>query len=258
MHNYFKKILILQISIFVILNLNAQNNDSLKINGHIKWLKDGTKLVLEILENNADGNIGTKLIDTCRAQNGSFNLKGKIFDGPRVFFLRFGENSDAVFTHLYASNEKITIEDSEESVPKRGYISQYLKITGSPSTTAFINLFLVGHITSHFLAGYNSYINKLEDSIGYDRKLIESALIAKQKLIASMFFELQTLSKQKEYASVIPDFIWNMYTEIGKERPVVSMYNNLNTETKNSYYGKYLPNTCLPLLDNQRKTSKLP
>ena len=58
-------------------------------------------------------------------------------------------------------------------MPKAAYLTDKVKIYGSSSATAFSHSLSAVHLLYHFNTIFQSHIQKIEDSIGYDRTIAD-------------------------------------------------------------------------------------
>jgi peroxiredoxin len=219
----------------------AQNGSKLEITGNLKWLLENETLVLSMLSG-SQGNFSETVVDTAIAREGKFFLTTHVIEGPRFFFLNFKKHPSR-FMHLFVDNEKVRIEDgdySESELPKQGYITQYLKITGSKTADVFKTFFPLSTLSTYYETGIQNLIKKIEDSIGFDRRLIEGILLARNSYLKTLLFQLTLLANEKDLALYIPEYAVIYYRFIGKEPSLRELYEKLNEQARNSYYGKMM------------------
>jgi len=223
-----------------------------EIAGHLDGLKDGEAVVLTI---NEDGDNWIP-IDSCKVyNNGDFCFKGFVQAGPRMVAIDFANHrafnsklmhdlGGSVCDFFLNNGEKVSIKGGDINKMNDEWFGDDVEIEGSPSNIGRRTLMplVVGWMRSHRLLQHR--INKLVDSIGFDKDLVQGLLEGKSILD----FELEDIIEDGHnsyYKAAIPLALHELDDFLSTESHyhagfIADVYNQLDSNCHRSYYGQWL------------------
>jgi peroxiredoxin len=223
-------------------NLKAQlfsKTDSItkngyELHGYIGGLKEGEKVTM-LLGHSGVEDLGN-YSDSAVVKNGEFHIKGIVRKGPRQYFLLFHSK----MVRLLIDNEQnITIRINDINRIKAQHIDQLITIEGSPTNNAKDIIYHTINNYSQSIYSINGYLRRIQDSIGFDRSSVESALRCR-KFLNEVLYSTVTHNAQQNYKDAIPFYFQTVYGPLNHDDILVRQYNELSDEQKQSFYGKLM------------------
>jgi peroxiredoxin len=249
---YFKaNIAILFLAIFPILALSSQAQSGFVISGHLDGLKDGE--TVRLCNRYADWHIAT-MMDSCKVRHGKFRLKGGfVEDGPRVYQILF--HNHMVFDTVAGKPEggllcTLFIDNGDHVVISGGDINKFQRldfwgevtIEGSRSNQAKLSLWPILEDMSRCYQIINRRLKAIEDSVGFDRSLVQGQLEAKSLVDKGVREVL--VNNYPYYKPAIPLLLCaiNQGVSDGDYHAafVADLYDQLDDHLKSTFYGKQL------------------
>jgi peroxiredoxin len=260
--------------------LRAQLSKGFEISGHIDGVKDGE--VVKLGNRFADWHELTWM-DSCIVEHGEFRLKSMdpVEEGPRGYQVLFvghrvedttsgnhGNIGGQVISLFLNNGDKVGIRGGDiNKMPGRDF-SDFITIEGSPSD-------LAGRLLSPLLEEFaycydqiNQTLRKVQDSIGFDRGLVQGLIEA--KFIADAGLKRVLLNAPPSYAVAIPLIMVNVNDMINSYHAafVAGLYQKLDKSSKNTSLGREMkenaalsvgqpfPEFVLPTPDGKMISSK--
>jgi len=224
-----------------------------EISGQIAGLEEGEKVTM-CLSNARGKEFHRNMInrDSAYVKNGKFHIKGHVPEGPRRYWMIFDRHTgDFVNGKLTASkvinlyideNEKISISSKDVNKIPHSYIQHYVKVEGSPTNNSMLTLEPVEELYYQSVGTLNNYVKNLQDSIGFDKKLLDGIFASRELLNQTYYYNIFYGSRDPELEIV--DFVlptdWSNFKKSGHAAFWMDVYKNLPEKKKNTFYGKWM------------------
>lgn len=223
----------------------CQQEGGFEISGHLNGLKEGQKIFLTIMEL---GNFNYGTHDSVSVKNSTFQFKGTVPDGPRLYLLQFGKNNDndmgRVCRLLINNNDKISIScDSDISKIDHSIIDAFLNIKNSPLNSCWQR-------TQSGIQMYCQNINlirnnfkKIKDYAGFEPHMVELAIENKNMINSTLYTTFfKDFYRDVLYKPIVPFLLvaMKLYEWNDHASWLMDVYNSLDENVKNNYYGKIL------------------
>lgn len=217
--------------------LHAQSKKGYEINGKLEGVKDGEVVKMLPYHNGLYGNG-----DSVYIKNGTFNITGHVLDGPLNYELVVKDSLGYV-NHVRMNidnGEQITIRGGDISKFRSIWIDQFLTIEGSKSNYAreiLMPAFLVYNQNINLL---NNYLEKIRDSIGFDRSLVDGILTAKRVVGLNLFLVCKAYG-DPTYKPAFSYFMYLLSLNNIHDSFMSDWYNDLLDEkAQKGFYGKLM------------------
>jgi len=234
------RIIILFIIISFPAHLLAQEKNRYEIIGHIDGLEEGEKLTMKLFYGSGP-NDGVKR-DSAIVKDGQFHIIGVVPDGPRMYWLQFG-NHGHHWCNLWIDNDqKITIIGSNIDKIPSAPIGEYVEITGSPTNKGREILVNMERLYLQERGAINNELDKIKDSIGFNAQIVEG-LIRSNLLLDDRYYQT-ILAYETPFTKPI-----RAYTLVdtkendgqwGHQSFYKKAYDKLDESAKNGFYGRQL------------------
>lgn len=214
--------------------IELKAGENIEIKGLIKGLQEGERVTMIMLDG---GPVKFKPVffDSSFCARETFFLKGKVPDGPRLFYISFA-NHPSKFIALIADNEKIEISGDEIGKLPNGNFIESISVKGALCYEQFYALTEITRLWTPSYSRIHDFLDTFKIRTPADLKLIEGAMVTKNSFRKTLGELLLTF----KYKELVPLFLVDTYEYIGKESFVPDIYNRLPEKAKNSYYGKLL------------------
>jgi peroxiredoxin len=225
-------------------SLLSQTTKGFTISGHLDGLENG--VVVKVGNRFEDWHIPV-WTDSCVVANGNFNFKiDEVPGGPRgyeiVFYSgingrSFGQfidfpHRDAHWLGFMAENgDKIIISGKANSWKN-------IKISGSRSNDAWMWVSSLVQYANRRNIAINHSLRKIQDSIGYDRKLVEELVKSKEGI--ARYLDSATKNVPPAYHVGIPNLIAGLHDHFAGYHGYFQkeLYDRLPFAIQNSFSGK--------------------
>jgi peroxiredoxin len=246
--NIFKSISLLLFLIFTCVSSQAQQS-GYEIVGDVKGLVDSGYVKVYPYFNNV-----YETPDSASVKDGKFHITGHVTDGPRYYELYFSQREKKAqwgktIRLLINNGETIRIA-SEKNIYKdidHSVLDFWVSIEGDVSNRSKNTLVESSTIYFDEMHLFDHYLQKVRDSIGYNRDLVESALKSRDIVVHSIFEQLK--SQDPEFTPAIP-YVLQLIGQYRRFPSIIQVYNALDEHSKNSFYAKQVK-VMLPLTEGQ-------
>ncbi len=220
----------------------AQQANGYEITGHFAGLKDGDKVIMNMMVYQA-GISNEVTTDSAFVKNGTFQVKGVVPNGPRVYWLR----ASGIPYRMYIDNgERITLTLNQNiRTIKSSLLDDYVTCTGSPANYASRLIQKLGD-------GYDAntgialQLNKVRQSQGYNKEVVEALIAAKKRGRESFNFRFL----EKIGQDIMPAAPFLVLYELDHDPVWDGVYNQFDEHLRNSLAGQQLK-AALPLLEGK-------
>lgn len=221
----------------------AQQRNGYTIDGYIKGLEEGEKVVMRLSYNKAVPPFIQQFEnrDSAYVKDGKFHLSGIVPEGPRRYWMIFDRHSRdriKVIDLVIDNNEKIVIRcDSNLDNIEHGYIQHYVSIEGSPSNYAYSTLLPARDLYRETMRHIKARMQKVQDSLGFDKEIV-GQLIELKKLVSNSLYYLYLKGEGRDPEIKRSSLFW--LADFDHESFWPEVYNSLDADKKNSFLGKWL------------------
>lgn len=221
----------------------GQRSPGFHITGSLEQMQDGEMVVLTRFEEGW----GRTDVDSTIIRNHQFAFTGTLTDGPRTYAIKYQSYYNETTKQkdyfkaihfLIENGDSIRIHMPDIPALRRmgGFFTDYATVEGS-TINAHWNRMLRAHLLYHItMSQYYDNLQKIEDSIGYDRSLVELTLRSRQQVHKAIWELLKNYPPNRAWA-------WFFYYHRGKARReavVKQAYDSLTEADQQSFYGRLL------------------
>ncbi|HWK04514.1 MAG TPA: DUF4369 domain-containing protein [Puia sp.] len=204
------------------------------ITGHIEGLKEGEKVKMSLMSLSP---INKETRDSSYVVNGKFTITGYVPDGPRLYYMEFGDHPSKVAGFVIDNEKNITITSKADIGNMATEIRDFLDIDGSDSYHDFEKAGWGVHVYARTLAFINRAIDKVRDSLGYDQKILDGLMMSREAATNAFYnYTVENFPNNK----ALPLLLLNYTGYIGHEKFLGDYYEKMDEATKNSSSGKKL------------------
>lgn len=224
---------------FIPLSFLGQKPGGYEIIGRVAGLHEGEKVIMSLVV----GDHISSQIDSGYVKNGEFHISGKVPEGPRMYFLDFNQHIGKTCRILIDNGEKITVScDSSIEKISHSYFDNFFQINGSPSNTTWHAFTSGTQVYFQNIGMLNRYLQKIKDSIGFERSLVETCINIKNSLNDSYYWNAFDGWDDAFSRKSIPFILMGnkMFITSGHAPFIKSVYNKLDGGTRSTHYGKLL------------------
>ncbi len=239
---------------FIVFVTNAfcQQQKGFEINGRIEGLRQGEKILLGHFINPGKPAVRD---DSCFATSaGDIHLKSMAPDkGPYFYLIAFDNEvkhrlyneqlqkyiGGGAINLLVKNGDKISIRGDDINKMQQNYFEDEIFISGSSTNSAYLSLKPVFFTIDRGLSIINHRIEKIRDSIGFDKSmvagLVEARSALENALDATIFIGYPFSNYQYASIPLMIDYISNYHLSI-----IAKLYESLDSTARGSYFGRQL------------------
>lgn len=237
---------VLIVNIFLMcffLNVKAQSGRGYELTGHIEGLKDGDKILMNMMVYNP-GHADEVTRDSALVKNGRFHISGYVPNGPRTYWLRI-KGTEKVYRMYIDNDQQITIDmDNNIRENRHTLLDKFISCTGSPSNYAFHQIWMM---TDGFdlLGRVDRQLEKSQKSLGYNKDVVDALMAVKRSTRAMIGNRLKALAPD-----ILPGIPLLVRYDASHDLPWDDIYNQMDQHLRKSIDGQLIEG-LLPLLEGK-------
>lgn len=215
----------------------AISKEGYSIEGDLKGYPEGKKIMMNLYDDQNDKFITR---DSAIVYNGKFKINGYVPEGPRFYYMTFGDirEEGKIIRMAIDNNEHITIQSSDVNKIKHGYLEEFVNIGGSPSFQSWAILATVDITYRTSLRNIDYALIGMKDSLGFDSSMVKFLLNQRERINNDFFYEIfkDDGPWRKKAKLLMLDNIW--FRDANHPAVYSKLYNMLDSAEKDGYYGK--------------------